>query len=350
MGNTTVINSTTLLLGDKNYDGVATTGQTFIIYLVNNEPLRTYNASWGDFAIVGSSLASNQVLLSLTTLTYTNDWLVPIIVNGLTECYLSWSNVSTAGAIGGLNYTSYAYYYFDYSRNSGWPGPYNTSTPITNGGVTLASLANLAGVGTTTSYNMTLDTADGYGNSYSYSSVNINSNFTTIIENASLANVTMDPMADQPLLATTSGSGDSIAPLTYHQGPFISIMPGDTKKYYMKFISAIVYQANLGSLDLVKGVTSTMYNLAAIESYVSAGNITATNTTETINGQQYSVTGFNPLDLYYLNGWNAVWSVNYTNNMGSSAIINSTTLLLGDKNYDGVATSGETFLIYLVNN
>ncbi len=108
---------------------------------------------------------------------------------------------------------------------------------------------------------MTLDTADGYGNSYSYSSVNINSNFTTIIENASLANVTMDPMADQPLLATTSGSGDSIAPLTYHQGPFISIMPGDTKKYYMKFISAIVYQANLGSLDLVKGVTSTMYNL-----------------------------------------------------------------------------------------
>ena len=137
MGNTAVINSTPLLLGDKNYDGVATTGQTFIIYLVNNKPLRTYNASWGHFAIVGSSLASNQVLLSLTTLTYTNDWLVPIIVNGLTECYLSWSNVSTAGAIGGLNYTSYAYYYFDYSRNSGWPGPYNTSTPITNGEVTL---------------------------------------------------------------------------------------------------------------------------------------------------------------------------------------------------------------------
>ncbi len=203
MGSSAIINSTTLLLGDKNYDGVATSGQTFLIYLVNNEPLRIFNASWGDFAMVGSTLSANQVMLGVNNLTYASDWLVSVIVDGTTVGYLSYANVSTNGAIAGLNYTSYAYYYFDYSRNSGWPGPYKTSTPIPYGGVTLASLESLAGVGTS-DYNMTLDTADGFGNSYSYAKVNIDSNFTTVIENSSYQNVCMDPLADQPLLAVTS--------------------------------------------------------------------------------------------------------------------------------------------------
>ena len=92
--------------------------------------------------------------------------------------------------------------------------PIILATPIPYGGVTLASLESLAGVGTS-DYNMTLDTADGFGNSYSYAKVNINSNFTTVIENSSYQNVCMDPLANQPVLAVTSEPGASFAPLTY---------------------------------------------------------------------------------------------------------------------------------------
>ena len=70
-------------------------------------------------------------MLGVNNLTYASDWLVSVIVDGTTVGYLSYANVSTNGAIAGLNYTSYAYYYFDYSRNSGWPGPYNTSNAYT---------------------------------------------------------------------------------------------------------------------------------------------------------------------------------------------------------------------------
>ena len=73
---------------------------------------------------------------------------------------------------------------------------------------------------------------------------------------------------------------------------------------------------SVANLTLVKGSTSTMYNITQTESYIGAGNITAFNTTETINGQSYNVTGFNPSDLYDLNGWNWALGVTYTDQFG----------------------------------
>lgn len=219
-GSKQIINASQFILGDSNYQSSAVGDTSMIVYRVNGTLLKSLNAKFGDFALIGTTLTTNQKLFDINTLTYISDWMVAVKVNDEIKSYISAKNISS---LSNGNYTSYTYGYNDTYSGKSWD---NTTV---NSGTSIANLTTIAGL-TTQNYNVSFISADGWGTSWKYTKSQMENGVTgKKIENNT---VSLSNEGKQTILADKA-NGKSCG---FKEGPFRIMMPGQTRDRYSKWI------------------------------------------------------------------------------------------------------------------
>jgi hypothetical protein len=222
-GSKQVINASQFILGDTNYQSSAVGDTSMIVYRVNGTLLKELNSKFGDFALIGTTLTTDQKLFDVNTLTYVSDWMVAVKVNNEIKSYISAKNISS---LSNGNYTSYTYGYNDTYTGKSWD---NTTV---NSGVTITNLTTIAGL-TTENYNVSFISCDGWGSTWKYSKTNMETgNFNKKIENNT---VLLSWEGKQTILADKA-NGNLVG---FKEGPFRIMMPGNTRDRYAKWITEI---------------------------------------------------------------------------------------------------------------
>jgi len=211
------VNITQLLLADSNFIKYPDTeNETMVIIAWNNQWLKNYDDSYGDFYLWGENLASSQKIKNVTSLSYDDPWTVEFTINGTTQTTLSSINATTP--VTG-NYTSYDWGYFDANAGYGWDERECT-------GFTVESLLQHTSIGEQ-NYTLSFISYDGYGANKQYTKEQLEQGFTGItiddppVELSNQGKLTM-------LMEISDGE-----PLGYVRGPYQLITPGADKANYI---------------------------------------------------------------------------------------------------------------------
>jgi len=216
------VSASDFMLGDSNYNSKAVGTPSMLVYKVNGILLAEYNASLGDYLLLGDKIGASKRVNDVRTLTYLTNWELKVKVNNVLNFTIGPNNVTTLG-----NQTSYNWDYKDYSSGKEW-----YSDPAK--GFTLDSLAKIA-VGDA-NYNLSGVAIDGYGSKFVFTKAQLSTTgFSMSIQDASGATVTADWGGRQALLCY-SINGTNIAHLS---GPYRLVIPGYTKDRYINWLTEI---------------------------------------------------------------------------------------------------------------
>jgi hypothetical protein len=174
--------------------------------------------------ITGDNLHGYEKVYNITTLTVTQNWTIPVIVDGQTRLNIGYNNLTLG------NFTSY---------NWGYLSPNSTWAPSTWTGITVASLVKLAINSTTTNYTVKFVAIDGYSPSTVFTMQMMVNGYSPgdMIDNGSHdAQSQLNGMGMQPMLATQQNS----TALSYATGAFWLMIPGAAKSNYVHQIVEIV--------------------------------------------------------------------------------------------------------------